>query len=293
LAVDISADTRGRSSRSEHVAMWFADWVVPLVSLTAMEIVLGVDNIVFIAIVAGSLPHERQEVARRLGLALALGMRLLLLLTLSWALGLTRPVFALSDLGVPGEWLTPATNEISWRDLLLIGGGLFLIGKSTYEIYESFQAAEGPLQAGKARSLGQAVAQIAVLDLVFSLDSLITAVGMARQLWVMASAVVLAVGVMLAFAGRISDFIHRNPTLKTLALSFLILIGVMLVADGIEKHIERGYIYFAMLFALAVELLNLRAQKKRAAVLDDRRVVPSMSAPPGPEMEGKPSEPRG
>jgi predicted tellurium resistance membrane protein TerC len=273
--------------------MWFTDWVVPLFTLTAMEIVLGVDNIVFIAIVAGSLPPERQEVARRLGLVLALGMRLLLLLTLSWVLGLTRPLFALSDLGVPADWLTPATNEISWRDLLLIGGGLFLIGKSTYEIHESFHGAEGPIPAEKARTLGRAISQIAVLDLVFSLDSLITAVGMARQLWVMAIAIVLAVGVMLAFAGRISDFIHRNPTLKMLALSFLILIGVMLVADGIEKHIERGYIYFAMLFALAVELLNLQAQKKHAAALDDRRPGPPVSPPPGPEKEGNPSVPRG
>ena len=263
--------------------MWFTDWLVPLVTLTAMEVVLGVDNIVFIAIVAGSLPPERQEVARRLGLMLALGMRLLLLLTLSWVLGLTRPVFALSDLGVPADWLSPATNEISWRDLLLIGGGLFLIGKSTYEIHKSLHGTAGALSAGKARGLGQAVAQIAVLDLVFSLDSLITAVGMARQLWVMAAAIVLAVGLMLAFAGRISDFIHRNPTLKMLALSFLILIGVMLVADGIDKHIERGFIYFAMLFALAVELLNLKAQKKGAAAHDDRGAGPPVSPPPGPE----------
>lgn len=246
--------------------MSVTDWAVPLVTLTAMEIVLGVDNIVFIAIVAGGLPAERQELARRLGLMLALGMRLLLLLTLSWVLGLTQPVFMLSNLGVPAGWLTPGTNEISWRDLLLIGGGLFLIGKSVHEIYDAFKGANDPVAARKPRGLGQAVAQIALLDLVFSLDSLITAVGMSRQIWVMAAAIVLAVGVMLAFAGRISDFIHRNPTLKTLALSFLVLIGVMLVADGFEKHIERGYIYFAMLFALVVELLNLRVRSQQAAI---------------------------
>jgi predicted tellurium resistance membrane protein TerC len=255
--------------------MSIAEWAVPLVTLTAMEIVLGIDNIVFIAIIAGSLPPERQEAARRLGLLLALGTRLLLLLTLSWVLGLTRPVFALSDLGVPANWLSAATNEVSWRDLILIGGGLFLIGKSTYEIHQSFEVTRGPRPAGRTRSLGSAVAQIAVLDVVFSLDSVITAVGMARQLWVMAAAIVIAVGVMLAFAGRVSDFVHRHPTLKMLALSFLILIGVMLVAEGVEKHIERGYIYFAMLFALAVELLNMRVRKEHTTA--SRLDVPARS----------------
>ena len=273
--------------------MWFSDWFVPLMTLTTMEIVLGVDNIIFIAIVAGSLPPARQQLARRLGLVLALGMRLLLLLTLSWVLGLTRPVFALSDLGVPADWLTPATNEISWRDLLLIGGGLFLIGKSTYEIHESFHGAEGPHSAKKMRSLGQAIVQIALLDLVFSLDSLITAVGMAQHLWVMATAIVLAVGVMLAFAGHISDFIHKNPTLKMLALAFLILIGVMLVADGFDKHIGRGYIYFAMLFALAVELLNLLAQKKHAAVPGDQQAVSAVLRPSLSGEDGNPPSPHG
>jgi predicted tellurium resistance membrane protein TerC len=271
---------------SEGLAMWVAEWVVPLVTLTAMEIVLGIDNIVFIAIIAGRLPPERQEAARRLGLAMALVTRLLLLLALSWVLGLTRPVFKLSDLGVPADWLTPATNEISWRDILLIGGGVFLIGKSTYEIHESLEGAGGPVATGKASGMGWVVAQIAVLDIVFSLDSVITAVGMARQLWVMAAAMVIAVGVMLVFAGRVSDFVHRHPTLKMLALSFLILIGVMLVAEGIEKHIERGYIYFAMLFALAVELLNLRVRKQHAGAPDERRAVPSESPLPGPGGAG-------
>jgi predicted tellurium resistance membrane protein TerC len=268
--------------------MWFTDWVVPLVTLTAMEIVLGVDNIVFIAIVAGSLPAERQEWARRLGLLLALIMRLLLLLTLTWVIGLTHPVFMLSDIGVPAAWLTQATNEISWRDLILISGGLFLIAKSAYEIGKSLRGAEGSLSAMQAQSVGRAVAQIALLDLVFSLDSLITAIGMARQTWVMAAAIVLAMGVMLAFAGRISDFIHRNPTLKTLALSFLVLIGVMLVADGIDKHIARGTVYFAMLFALAVELLNLKARKQDAATPDGARPTSPIPPLPGPEKEGNP-----
>jgi predicted tellurium resistance membrane protein TerC len=271
--------------------MAVAEWIVPLITLTGMEIVLGIDNIVFIAIIAGRLRAEQQPMARRLGLLMALGTRLLLLLALSWVLGLTRPLFALSDLGVPADWLSPATNEISGRDLLLIGGGLFLIGKSTYEIHESLEGPGGPVAGEAARSLGWAVAQIAVLDLVFSLDSVITAVGMARQLWVMAVAMVIAVGVMLAFAGRVCDFVHKHPTLKMLALSFLILIGVMLVAEGIEKHIERGYIYFAMLFALAVELLNQRARKPHA-VPDGRPAVPSALPLPGPEREGSPSVPR-
>jgi predicted tellurium resistance membrane protein TerC len=270
---------------SEDLAMSVADWLIPLVTLTAMEIVLGIDNIVFIAIIAGSLAPERQEAARRLGLALALVTRLLLLLTLSWILGLTRPVFALSDLGVPADWLSPATNEISWRDLILIGGGLFLIAKSTFEIHKTCEGPEEHHTAGKARGLGWAVAQIAVVDLVFSLDSVITAVGMARQLWVMAIAIVIAVGVMLAFAGRISDFVHKHPTLKMLALSFLILIGVMLVTEGVEKHIERGYIYFAMLFALAVELLNQRVRKQHTAAPEDRPAAPSGSPLPVPGSE--------
>jgi predicted tellurium resistance membrane protein TerC len=236
---------------------------------------------------------ERQDATRRLGLLLALGMRLLLLLGLSWVLGLTRPVFLLSDLGVPADWLTPETNEISWRDLLLIGGGLFLIAKSTYEIHEAVEGGGGPRPAGKTRGLGWVVLQIAVLDLVFSLDSLITAVGMARQLWVMAAAIVIAVGVMLVFAGRVSAFVHRHPTLKMLALTFLILIGVMLVADGIEKHIQRGYIYFSMLFALAVELLNQQVRTPHAAAPVDQRPLPSVLSPLAPEMKGSPPGPHG
>jgi predicted tellurium resistance membrane protein TerC len=251
-------------------------WVIPLVTLTAMEIVLGIDNIIFIALVAGRLPAGRQAMARRVGLGLALISRLLLLGALSWILGLTRPLFALSDLGLPADWLPPGTNEISWRDLIMISGGLFLIGKSVFEIHHKLEGSseEEPHGPGTGR-LGWALAQIVLLDIIFSLDSVITAVGMAQQLWVMAVAVVLAVGVMLAFSGVVSAFVHRHPTIQMLALSFLILIGVMLVAEGIEKHIERGYIYFAMAFSLVVELLNQRLRKRAAPATDNVTKVSS------------------
>jgi predicted tellurium resistance membrane protein TerC len=256
------------------------EWVIPLVTLTAMEIILGIDNIIFIAIVVGKLPAGQQERARKLGLGLALVSRLLLLAALSWLLGLRRPVFSLSDLGIPLAWgLSPETNAVSWRDIILIAGGLFLIAKSTYEIHEKLESAAdrsaGPASAG---GLAWVLAQVAVLDIVFSLDSVITAVGMAQQLWVMATAMVIAVGIMLVFAGTVSNFVGRHPTLKILALSFLILIGVMLVAEGIEKHIERGYIYFAMTFSLIVELLNLRLRQPAAPVILHE---PQLSPPPG------------
>jgi predicted tellurium resistance membrane protein TerC len=251
-------------------------WVIPLLTLTAMEIVLGIDNIIFIALVSGRLPAGQQAMARQLGLGLALISRVLLLCALSWVLGLTRPLFALSDLGLPAEWLSPETNEVSWRDLILIGGGLFLIAKSVYEIHHKL---EGPADAGAggqaADQFGWVIAQIVVLDIIFSLDSVITAVGMAQQLWVMIVAVVLAVGVMLVFSGPISAFVHRHPTLQMLALSFLILIGVMLVAEGIEKHIERGYIYFAMAFSLIVEMLNLRLRKHTSTAAQKLTGAPS------------------
>ena len=250
-------------------------WVIPLLMLTAMEVVLGIDNIIFIALVAGHLPAAQRTAARQLGLGLALISRLLLLGALSWMLGLTRPLFRLSDLGLPADWLPPAANEISWRDLILIGGGLFLIGKSVYEIHHKLEGASENSAAPGAARLGWALAQIVVLDIIFSLDSVITAVGMAQQLWVMAVAVVLAVGVMLAFSGAVSAFVHRHPSIQMLALSFLILIGVMLVAEGIEKHIERGYIYFAMAFSLVVELLNQRLRKREAPATGDFTKVSS------------------
>ena len=246
------------------------DWVLPLLSLTAMEIVLGIDNVIFIAILVERLPASQQANARRIGLGLALVMRLALLFTLSWILSLEDAVFSLTDLGAsegwfksaanPKGWLSEEANGVSVRDLILLGGGLFLIAKSTYEIHDKL---EGPTEKSSvkvAARFGMILFQIAILDIVFSLDSVITAVGMVDKdkMWVMCVAMILAVGVMLAFAGVISRFVHRHPTLKMLALTFLILIGVMLVADGLGQHIERGYIYFAMGFSLFVEMLNLK-----------------------------------
>ncbi len=217
-----------------------------LVSLTAMEIVLGIDNVVFIAIVASKLPPNRQPQARLVGLSIALLMRLALLITLKWLMGLTKP-FA-TVMGIP----------LSGKSLILILGGLFLIGKSTYEIHERLEGPEQKREVIAPPSFVLVVAQIAMIDLVFSLDSVITAIGMARQIWVMVVAIVIAMIIMLFSAGAVSNFINRHPTLKMLALSFLLLIGVMLVAEGVGKHIERGYIYFAMGFSLFVELLNMR-----------------------------------
>jgi predicted tellurium resistance membrane protein TerC len=225
-------------------------WIA-LLTLTAMEIVLGVDNVVFIAILVGRVSADKRERIRRIGIALALVIRIGLLFTLSWLMGLTAPLFAV--LG----------NEISGRDLILIAGGLFLVGKSAHEMHaklegpDTGEGAKGPA----APAIAAVLAQILVLDVVFSLDSVITAVGMARDLWVMITAMILSVAVMLVFAGKIGDFVDRHPTVKILALAFLLLIGVMLVAEGFGQHISKGYIYFAMAFALLVELLNMRLRK--------------------------------
>lgn len=239
-----------------------ADWIFPLISLSAMEIVLGIDNVIFIAILVGRLPGEQQPSARRLGLGLALITRLLLLFTLTWILSLSNPLFKVTGLGIPADWMSADANEVSIRDLILFAGGLFLIAKSTYEIHDKLEGSEEKPVIQLANRFAWILAQIAILDIVFSLDSVITAVGMARpdQLWVMVTAMIIAVGVMLLFAGPIGDFVLRHPTVKMLALSFLILIGVMLIADAVGKHIERGYIYFAMGFSLLVELLNLRVR---------------------------------
>jgi predicted tellurium resistance membrane protein TerC len=228
-----------------------------LLTLTAMEIVLGVDNIVFIAILVARVAPASRDRVRRIGIALALVIRIGLLFTLSWLMRLTAPLFAV--LG----------NEISGRDLILIAGGLFLLGKSAHEMHaklEGEEDAEGPGAGAPAARAGPVLAQILLLDVVFSLDSVITAVGMASQLWVMVTAMVLSVAVMLAFAGKIGDFVERHPTVKILALSFLLLIGVVLIAEGLGQHISKGYIYFAMAFALAVELLNMRLRKAQRAV---------------------------
>jgi predicted tellurium resistance membrane protein TerC len=224
-----------------------------LASLTAMEIVLGIDNVVFISILASKLPDAQRGTARKLGLAVALATRLLLLLSVSWLMGLTAPLFSI--LG----------KELSGRDLILLAGGLFLIAKATHEIFDRLEGPELAQQGqAKAASFTGVIAQIAVLDIVFSLDSVITAVGMAQQLWVMVVAMVVAVGVMLAASGGISRFVERHPSVKMLALSFLLLIGVMLVGEAIDHHIAKGYVYFAMGFSLFVEVLNLRLRKVHA-----------------------------
>jgi predicted tellurium resistance membrane protein TerC len=233
------------------------DWLtnpdiwIALITLTALEIVLGIDNIIFISILTGKLPEERQALARRVGLGLAMLMRILLLLSLSWVIGLTAPLF------------TVLGYEISGRDLVLIGGGLFLIGKSTYEIHDSLEGEEGHGSARVPAAFGAVLVQIILLDIVFSLDSVITAVGMVDELGVMIAAVVIAVGVMLVAAETISGIIDRHPTLKLLALSFLILIGFVLVLDGFDQHVPKGYIYFAMAFSVLVELLNIRIYRRR------------------------------
>jgi len=227
---------------------------VSLATLSAMEVVLGIDNIVFLTILAGKLPRERQPLARRLGLAAALGTRLGLLFAISWLMGLTADLFAVRGKGFSG------------RDLILGAGGLFLIAKATFEIHAKLEASHPEARGtGRAASFGAVLLQIALLDVVFSLDSVITAVGMARHVEVMVVAMVLAVGVMLVFAGAIGTFVERHPTVKMLALAFLILIGVMLVADALDQHIPRAYVYFAMAYSLGVEMLNLRMRPGSAA----------------------------
>ena len=221
------------------------------ITLTAMEIVLGIDNIIFLAILVGRLPKEQQKKARYIGLSLAMVSRILLLLSLAWLMKLTTPLFAI--LG----------NEISGRDIVLIVGGLFLLFKSTMEIHTSLEGTEHEKKAGGSASFIGVVSQIAVIDIIFSLDSVITAVGMAQHVEVMVAAIIIAMIVMMLSAGAISDFIDKHPTIKMLALSFLILIGVALIADGFELHIPKGYIYFAMAFSVMVEILNLRLRKKR------------------------------
>jgi predicted tellurium resistance membrane protein TerC len=230
------------------------DGWVALATLTVLEIVLGIDNIVFISILAGKLQPEERERARTLGLTLAMGMRILLLLSITWVMGLTTPLFSVFG------------REISGRDLILLIGGLFLIGKSTHEIHDKLEGEEGHGSAKAAASFGAVLVQIALLDIVFSLDSVITAVGMAEHLMVMILAVVMAVGVMLFASGAISAFVEKHPTVKMLALSFLLLIGVSLVAEGFHHHIPKGYIYFAMAYSVFVEMINLRVRSKSQPV---------------------------
>jgi predicted tellurium resistance membrane protein TerC len=235
-----------------------AEGLISLISLVALEIVLGIDNIVFIAILSERIEPQRRSALRRAGLGLALILRLGLLGSLSWLMGLTRPLFSL------------AGTALSGRDLVLLGGGLFLMAKSVHELFERVEepAANGKAEPkaaapGRAANFGLMLAQILVLDIVFSLDSVITAVGMARQLSIMATAMVIAVAIMLIAANAVSDFITRHPSLKVLALSFLLMVGVLLIADAFGKHIGKGYVYFAMAYALGVELFNIRRRQKK------------------------------
>lgn len=235
---------------------WITDpeiWIA-LVTLTSLEIVLGIDNIIFISILASKLPHAQQTRARQVGLSLAMLTRIALLFSLSWIIGLTAPIFTIIG------------QEISGRDLILLGGGLFLLAKATYEIHERLEGAEGHASAKVAASFASVIIQILLLDIVFSLDSVITAVGMVDELAVMITAVIVAVVIMLWAAGPVSDFVNRHPTVKMLALSFLLLIGFSLVVEGLHQHIPKGYIYFAMGFSVFVEMLNLRLRQKSAPV---------------------------
>ena len=237
-------------------------WIA-LATLTALELVLGIDNIVFISILVDKLPAAQREKARRLGLFMAMFMRIGLLLVLSWIVGLIAPLF------------TVLGQEISGRDLILIAGGLFLIYKATGEIHQSLEGEEGHTSRAVKATFGAVILQIMVIDMVFSLDSIITAVGMVDQVPVMIAAVIAAVLVMMLFAGAVSAFVERHPTIKILALSFLILIGTSLVADGLHFHIPKGYVYFAMAFSVAVEMLNIRMRKKskQPAVLHSAYVL--------------------
>lgn len=239
---------------------------ISLLTLTILEIVLGIDNIVFISILAGKLPENQQKKARQLGLALAMFTRVLLLLSLSWVMGLTANIFNMGEwFGVTNpEWLTKL--GISGRDLILLIGGLFLIYKSTHEIHNKLEGEEEDGAKVKVHSFVGTIVQILILDVVFSLDSVITAVGMADHIEIMIAAVVIAVIVMMFSAGAISNFVNKHPTVKMLALSFLLLIGVSLLAEGFDQHIPKGYIYFAMAFSVLVEMLNLKMKKNSKPV---------------------------
>ena len=256
---------------------WLTDpqaWIA-FATLTALEIVLGVDNVVFISILAGKLPVEQRERARRWGLGLAMLLRILLLLSISWVIGLTAPLF------------TVVGQEISGRDLILLGGGLFLIGKATHEMHDRLEGDEGSKSSRVAASFGAVIVQILLLDIVFSLDSVITAIGMADDIAVMIAAVVVAVGFMFAFSAKISSFVERHPTMKVLALSFLLLIGASLVAESFDTHIPKGYIYFAMAFSLFVETINLRVRRKSEPVHLHTPYVEGGDASPAPSRSAE------
>jgi predicted tellurium resistance membrane protein TerC len=227
-------------------------WIA-LATLTALELVLGIDNIIFISILAGRLPPEQRDRARKVGIMLAAVTRLALLLAIAWIIGLTAPLFELFG------------HEFSWRDLILIGGGLFLIAKATHEIHQKLEGASEHVKPNAAATFTGVIAQIMLLDIVFSLDSIITAVGMVDERWVMVTAIVISIVFMLAFARPIGNFVERHPTVKVLALSFLLMIGLVLIADGFGQHIPKGYIYAAMAFSVFVELINLWIRRREAA----------------------------
>ncbi len=236
---------------------WLANpeiWIA-LGTLTALEIVLGIDNIIFLSVLVGRLPESQRAVARRVGLGLAMMARLGLLFSISWVMGLTKP------------WVTILGHGVSGRDVILIGGGLFLMAKATHEIHNSLEGVEEGHRPMGAAGLGMVLFQIALLDIVFSLDSVITAVGLVEHVSIMAVAIILAVVVMLMAAKAIGDFVEAHPTIKILALSFLILVGVTLMVEGFDVHVPKGYIYFSMAFSVTVEMLNIRMRKKRAAPL--------------------------
>ena len=240
---------------------WLTDpqiWIA-FVTLVALELVLGIDNIVFISILAGKLPGDQPKTARLVGLSLAMVMRIALLFSLSWIIGLTAPLVAIFG------------AELSGRDLILIAGGLFLLAKSTHEIHQKLEGDEGEASARVHASFASVIVQILLLDIVFSLDSVLTAIGMVSQIEIMVAAVVASVIFMMLFSGVISDFVQRHPTVKMLALSFLLLIGVTLIVDGFHQHIPRGYIYFAMGFSVFVEMLNLRLRRRRVPPVELRQ----------------------
>jgi predicted tellurium resistance membrane protein TerC len=255
--------------------------IIALIALTAMEIVLGIDNIVFISVVTSRLPLEQRPLARRIGLLAAMGTRILLLMTLAWIIHIAKPAFHLDQLGIFADWLRQhkEMDEVTWRDLILLGGGLFLIRSSVLEIHHKVEGKHEEHHLGVPPTFTAVITEIAILDIIFSLDSVITAVGMAESLWVMVTAVIAAVGVMMVFAGKVSRFVEHHPTIKMLALSFLLLIGVMLVAEGIGTHIDKGYIYFAMAFSLLVEILNLRMKAKAAKRSEERAKRESAQQP--------------
>ncbi|WP_396626163.1 TerC family protein [Luteitalea sp.] len=261
------ADTATAAAPVPAAPLWSAASLVSLATLAALEIVLGIDNVIFIAILSSRLPKDQQPRARRLGISMAVISRLALLLGISWVMGLTRPLFNLMGQGISG------------KQLILLLGGLFLIGKATFEIHDKLEGEEEQAHGGgrAGATLGGVIAQIMLIDIVFSLDSVITAVGMTPHVQIMMVAVVLAAAVMLVFAGPISSFVQKHPTMKMLALAFLILIGVMLVAEAFGQHVDKGYIYFAMAFSLLVELLNMRLRKKSAPVVLHHSSMPNQS----------------